>query len=226
MSCLAPEPHSPRMPTARPARRSTALAGLALLLIATTAVGEERAGVPTDLPPAGHDDPPAEPAPMAEPDPARSLLGNGGFESTELGIRPWVLYVHATQGSYVATQTTESARTGQLGVELRQEIDEEYGALAQHVVHEAEQAQPYRLSAWLRGRGIERRVALNADITNSRHPARHFERIVEPAAIGEGWARYDLDVEIDAGRSSLEVLVVLYGPGTLHVDDVTLTPLP
>lgn len=226
MNRHAPSPRSTTTWAAGPRRGLATLTALALLVASTSSMGEERGGVPTDRPAVAHDDPPTEQSPAPPPPPEANLLGNGGFESTELGYRPWVLYVHATQGSYVATQSAEAARSGQLGIELRQEIDEEYGALAQHVVHEAEQAKPHRLSVWLRGRGIERRVALNADITNARHPARHFERNIEATAVGDDWARFDLDVEIDGGRSDIEVLIVLYGPGALQVDDVTLAPLP
>ncbi len=155
-----------------------------------------------------------------------SLLKNGDFESTDLGYKPWVLYVHATPDSYIATQGPEFARSGVLGIEVKQAIDEAYGALAQNVVTELAEAGRYRLEAHVRSIGVVQHVALNVDITGGGRPAQHFERKLEASELSASWLSKTLDIEILAGRADLEVLIVLYGPGEIYIDDVSLTPLP
>ena len=157
---------------------------------------------------------------------APNLLKNGDFESTDLGYKPWVLYVHATPDSYIATQHSEFARSGVLGMEVKQAIDEAYGALAQHVVTELVEGGRYRLQAHIRGINVEQHVALNVDITGGGRPAQHFELKVEANEFGPLWMAKTLDIEIPAGRADLEALIVLYGPGAVYIDDVSLTPLP
>jgi hypothetical protein len=177
-----------------------------------------------------------KPPPAVAPDQAAKALAavpltNAGFESTVPGKagspEGWWAVQHAGPLSYTFEPDTNIRRGGERSLRVTNVGPEPFGAVYQTVPASAHRGRTLRVSAWLRtegttgnrygsGAGLKLhsvRGGYAVDLIEMRRDAVHGTT---------DWARYELALKVPVEAEALEVGLVLFGPGTVWIDDVAL----
>ena len=83
-----------------------------------------------------------------------------------------------------------------------------------------------RISAFIKCEGVAGSAGLFATVTRmGQMLTRYGNREVPPVKGTLGWMRYSAEVIVPAGADSVELGVVMHGPGKVWIDDVTVQPV-
>ena len=177
-----------------------------------------------------------KPPPAVAPDKAAKAraavpLVNAGFESTVPGKvgspEGWWAVQHAGPLSYTFEPDTKVRRGGERSLRVTNVGPEPFGAVYQTVPASAYRGRTLRLSAWLRTEGtIGNRFGSGAGLklhsVRGGYPVDLIEMRRDAVHGTTDWARYEIALKVPAEAETLEVGLVLFGPGTVWLDDVAL----
>jgi hypothetical protein len=171
-------------------------------------------------------------APAAAGPPAgRSItLVNGGFElAIAGGNHPpgWVPIHHASTDSYVFTLDEEIRRSGSKSLRIANIGPEPFGSIVQKVRNPALRGQTIRYSAWLRTRDARGSAlggggALMAQAMRNGVPVAHDHMRGAEVKGTTDWQRRSITLAIPADADDVEIGAMLFGAGTLWLDDAAL----
>ncbi|MBX3724644.1 MAG: hypothetical protein KF823_01845 [Xanthomonadales bacterium] len=151
------------------------------------------------------------------------LIVNGGFEAAD--HEPWTKIVHATPDAYTFELDRSGAFAGNAAMRITGDGTEPWGGIVQMVSRGNSDAIRLRLSAMARGRAMPGGIHLMATFRDGP-----MTDPVEMDHLGFGadfdWQRVEMDFDVPAGVSRVEVGLLLQGAGTLWLDEVDLRPAP
>lgn len=177
-----------------------------------------------------------KPPPAVAPDKAAKALSavplvNAGFESTVPGKvgapEGWWAVQHAGPLSYTFEHDTKIRHGGERSLRVTNVGPEPFGAIYQTVLASAYRGRTLRLSAWLRTEGTSGNrygsgAGLKLHSVRGGYPIDLIEMRRDAVHGTTDWARYEIALKVPAEAETLEAGVVLFGPGTVWLDDVAL----
>lgn len=164
---------------------------------------------------------PATPAPATPGAPG--LIVNGGFEGAD--HEPWTKIVHATPDAYTFEIDRSVAAAGSASMRISGDGSEPWGGIVQTVSPGHAEGGRLRLSAMARGNGMPGGVQLMVTFRDGPM-SDPVERDLADLGADFDWRSIELDFDVPAGVSRVEVGLLLQGPGTLWLDEIDLRPAP
>jgi hypothetical protein len=208
-----------------------------LALAAAAATGMATAATPDTAPASGGVPPRVKKAPPAVPPdkaakPVASVpMVNPGFESTapgRLGMpEGWLAVQHAGPLSYTFDPDATTRRGGAQSMRVRNVGPEPFGSMYQTLEAAPYRGKTLRFSAWMRTEGtLGNRFGTGAGL--KLHSARggyalDVAEMRRDAVHGTtDWTRYEIRLKVPQEAEQIEAGLVLFGPGTVWLDDVAL----
>jgi hypothetical protein len=208
-----------------------------VLLAAALAVAAPGPAAAADVaPPAARPARTPKPPPAVAPDKAAKAVGsvalvNAGFESTapgQLGMpEGWWAVQHAGPESYTFAPDAGVRRNGERSLRVTNVGPEPFGAIYQTLPAAAHRGRTLRLSAWLRTEGTTGNrfgsgAGLKLHSARGGYPLDVAEMRRDAVHGTTGWTRYEIHLRVPPEAEQLEAGLVLFGPGTVWVDDFAL----
>ncbi|HEX4884606.1 MAG TPA: hypothetical protein VFX05_10745 [Casimicrobiaceae bacterium] len=176
------------------------------------------------------------PPPAVPPDRAAKALDsvpmtNAGFESTatgKLGMPDgWWAVQHAGPESYTFTVDPSARRGGERSLRVTNVGPEPFGAIYQTLPAAGYHGKTLRLSAWMRTEGTTGNrfgsgAGLKLHSARGGYPLDVAEMRRDAVHGTTGWTRYEISLKVPPEAEQLEAGVVLFGPGSVWVDDFAL----
>jgi len=149
---------------------------------------------------------------------------NLGFEA---GTKGWIR-VGSFHNDYVVGASTEAARTGSAGclIECAAGIGQHSMSLHQYVSAVPYRGQRIRISAWLRGSGMDGWAALwvepygpPPDLAQS---SAYYDLYDAPVRGGATWCQQAIELAVGPQQEAIYFGIVVFGTGTLWIDDILI----
>ncbi len=166
-----------------------------------------------------------------KPAAAPVALVNPGFESDEPGIlgnpKGWFSSQHAGSKSYVFALDDAVAKSGRRSFRVVNIGPEPFGMISQALPARDLRGKTLRYSAWMRtqdakGNGFGKGGQMQIVAMRYGSPVAHnFGREI-PATGTTEWTHYEVTLAVPQSADSVEVGALLFGSGTLWLDDVAL----
>jgi C-terminal processing protease CtpA/Prc len=157
---------------------------------------------------------------------AQVPLANAGFEQGELGGQPagWFMPPVAAQAGFAIKLVDQGCRTGHCAMltGVQNTPPDVFGNIIQSIPAAGYNLHRIRLRAAIRVEGPSTRAQMWLRLDRADNSMAFLENMGSRPVFSSSWRTYDIETDVPEDAARIVVGVMLFGPGSAWVDDVSL----